>query len=258
MAAQEEPVGDDATRHHQGEAAGVKSGNLALYPGTQPMQSADVQARMHARKVPPFEAAKGVNLPGLVNGATYRRCLLRGASSRAQQRRIERAKPDWIERTKICAARDAIDDQLSHGFPRRRCVEDAPHVMAGRDIKALAPRHPANQGQAVLRDRAKAGLPRDDLLRAEQWRQPLAESLQALDRILLGLHGDRVEGQGGLVGPCGDVCASVGAWKYFDGHACAAFIVIFEKERVWGDIAASIVDDARTSRSEYRGKRHPF
>jgi hypothetical protein len=55
----------------------------------------------------------------------------RGWSARAQQRRIERPEPDWVEGRQIGAPRDAVGDQLCQGFAGRRCVEDAPDVMPG-------------------------------------------------------------------------------------------------------------------------------
>ena len=44
-----------------------------------------------------------------------------------------------IERRQIDAARDAVDDQLRHRLAGRRRIEDAPDVVAGRDVSALAP-----------------------------------------------------------------------------------------------------------------------
>ena len=55
-------------------------------------------------------------------------------------------------------------------FAGRGRIEDAPHIMSGRNIETVALRHPADQRQAVLGHGTETGLLRDDLVGTKQWR----------------------------------------------------------------------------------------
>ena len=83
-------------------------------------------------------------------------------------------------------ARGAVDDQLRHGLAGRRRVEDAPHAVAGGNVGARETRHCADQRQAVLRDRAMAGLARRGPSPPERGREMAAHRLQALDGAGVG------------------------------------------------------------------------
>ncbi len=130
--------------------------------------------------------------------------------------------------------------------------------MSGRDIKAFAARHLADQGQAVLRHRTEAGLPRDDAVRAERRRQSFAHGLEPRDRLRLRRHRGGVERQRHDIGQRADMRRAVGARKHLDRDPGAPLVVIVEEQRVRGNVVAGVVDDARTALSVDRGQAHPF
>jgi hypothetical protein len=88
--------------------------------------------------------------------------------SEAQPRWIKRRASARVEVRKVDRMRSAVGYQLGHCLAGRRCVEDTPDAVASGYIGTLDARDPPDQRQAVLRDRAIAGLPRDDLCRSER------------------------------------------------------------------------------------------
>ncbi len=81
--------------------------------------------------------------------------------------RIERAKPYRVEWRQVDVSRSTVDDQIGHRFASARCIENAPHAMAGGDGSAVQSSNSTDQWQSVLCDGPIASLPREDLLSAQ-------------------------------------------------------------------------------------------
>src|SRR3954447_23277476 len=69
----------------------------------------------------------------------------------------------WPETTRVEArqvdrVRVTVDDQLGHDLAGRGRIQNAPDIVAGRDVSPFQPRHWADQRQAVLRDGTIASL----------------------------------------------------------------------------------------------------
>src|SRR5262249_24894621 len=64
MTAEQQAVGDDAGRHDQREAAGMKYGNLTSHPRAQ---SGNMRLRVHRHSTSRRLRAKGMNLRQIVN-----------------------------------------------------------------------------------------------------------------------------------------------------------------------------------------------
>jgi len=147
------------------------------------------------------------------------------------------------EGREIDGARLAVEDELAHRFAARGRVEHAPDAVARRHIGALDPRHRAEERQAVLGDRPKAGLSRRDRRRREHGRDMPTGRLEPRMRARVGPDLGRIEGnlprRRDRAHP-----SDIGARKDLGGQDFAARLAILEEQGLGRNPVAGVEHQA--------------